>query len=89
MRKKRRLLDEYRFSGFRPRAEIKGVFGDSKARIIRLERRQKKLYAAPVSGSDEVFTIVGHGEFGICPAEKSESFWRSNHGEFSARDAKL
>ncbi|OOP55141.1 MAG: hypothetical protein AYP45_16460 [Candidatus Brocadia carolinensis] len=41
MRKKKRLLDEYRFPGFRPKAEIKGIFGDSKARVIRLVRTQK------------------------------------------------
>ncbi|MBE7445551.1 MAG: transposase family protein [Planctomycetia bacterium] len=38
--KKRRLLDEYRFR-FVPRAEIKGIFGDSNARDIRLKRTQK------------------------------------------------
>ncbi|MEW5746110.1 MAG: hypothetical protein AB1805_11820, partial [Nitrospirota bacterium] len=46
MGKKRRLLDEYRFPGFRPRADIKGRFGDPKARIIQLERTQKKQSAA-------------------------------------------
>ncbi len=35
-------MDEYRFSGFRPVAKIKGKFGDSKARIITLKRCQKK-----------------------------------------------
>ncbi|MBI3814752.1 MAG: hypothetical protein HY279_09870, partial [Nitrospinae bacterium] len=49
MGKKRKLLDEYRFPGFRPRAEIKGIFGDQKARIIRLERTQKKQYAGVVA----------------------------------------
>ena len=37
-----RLLDEYRFPGFCPIAKIKGKFGDSRARIIPLKRRQKK-----------------------------------------------
>ena len=41
MGKKRRLLDEYRFPGFGPRAEIKGIFGDSKARVIHFNRTQK------------------------------------------------
>ena len=41
MEKRRRLLDEYRFPGFSPRAEIKGIFGDPKARVIRLKRTQK------------------------------------------------
>jgi len=46
MRKTKRLLDEYRFLGFRPNAKIKGKFGDSRARIILLERRQKKRHVA-------------------------------------------
>ena len=41
-KKKRRRLDEYRFPEFSPRAEIKGIFGDPKARVIRLKRTQKK-----------------------------------------------
>jgi len=45
MRKKRRLLDEYRFPGFRPKADIQGVFGDPKAWVIHLKRTQKKQYA--------------------------------------------
>jgi len=49
MSKGKCLLDAYRFPGFRPRATIKGIFGDPKARVIRLERRQKKQYAAVVA----------------------------------------
>lgn len=41
MGKIRRLLDVYRFPGFRPKARVKGLFGDPKARVIRLERLQK------------------------------------------------
>ncbi|MCC6324767.1 MAG: hypothetical protein DCC43_05355 [Candidatus Brocadia sp.] len=41
MEKKRRLRDEYRFPGFGSKAEIKGIFGDSKARVIQLKRTQK------------------------------------------------
>ena len=41
MEKKRRLLDEYRFRGFGPRAERQGIFGDSKARVIHFNRTQK------------------------------------------------
>ena len=37
----RRLVDAYRFPGFRPRAAVRGVFGNPKVRIIRLERRGK------------------------------------------------
>lgn len=49
MRKIKKLLDEYTFPGFRPRAAIKGKFGDHQARVIQLERRQKKLFAAPAA----------------------------------------
>lgn len=42
MSKKKSLLDGYRFPGFRPRATLKGILGDPKARIIRQARRQKK-----------------------------------------------
>jgi hypothetical protein len=39
---RRRLLDAYRFSGFRPVDEVRGVFGDPHARIVALVRRSKK-----------------------------------------------
>ena len=42
MRKHRRLHDAYRFHGFRPASIVRGIFGDPKARILRLERRGKK-----------------------------------------------
>jgi hypothetical protein len=41
MRETKRLLHEYRFPGFHPAVKIKGKFGDPKARIITLKRRQK------------------------------------------------
>jgi hypothetical protein len=44
MGKRRRLLDEYRFPGYRPRAGIRGVFGNPSARVIDLERVQKKRF---------------------------------------------
>lgn len=42
MRKKKSLKDEYQFPGFYPKSEVEGVFGDPKARVITLVRRQKK-----------------------------------------------
>ena len=39
--KQRRLLDAYRFPGFRPMDEVRGVFGDPNARIITLVRRSR------------------------------------------------
>src|SRR5216683_7287833 len=44
--KRRRLLDAYRFPGFRPMEDVRGVFGDPHARIVTLVRRSKKRHAA-------------------------------------------
>ena len=37
-----RLPDTYGFPGFRPAAIVRSIFGDPKARIVTLQRRQKK-----------------------------------------------
>jgi hypothetical protein len=76
MRKTRRLLDEYRFPGFRPKATIKGKFGDPNIRIIELERRQKKRFAAVVGRSIGVFTIRKSGWSGIYHVGENKSTWR-------------
>jgi hypothetical protein len=87
MRKTRRLLDEYQFPGFRPKAAIKGIFGEPGARIIRLERRQKKRFAAVVGRAIGVFTIKRSGWSGICPAEESKFTWRCRCGGLCATGA--
>ena len=38
----KRLHDLYRFPGFVPLPKVRGVFGDSRAVVITLRRRQKK-----------------------------------------------
>jgi hypothetical protein len=43
--RKKSLYDSYRFPGFTPVRELKGRFGDRWARVIRLNRRSKKLCA--------------------------------------------
>jgi len=75
MAKIRRLLDEYQFPGFRPRATIKGVFGDSKARVIQLERRQKKLNVDVVELCVKVFMIARSAGSKIYHAVKREFIW--------------
>ena len=42
MRKTRRLTDAYRFVGFTPQQMVVGIFGDPKARVIKLNRVEKK-----------------------------------------------
>ena len=49
-RKRKRLLDAYRFAGLRPLELVRGVFGDSWARVITLVRRSKKPSASNVVG---------------------------------------
>ena len=56
METRRRLLDEYRFPGYRPRAGVRGIFGDSRARVIRLERSQKKRFVVIAVRATEATT---------------------------------
>jgi hypothetical protein len=69
MGKNRRLLDEYRFPGFRPRAEIQGVFGDPKARVIQFKRTQKNSMRALWQGSSESLQQEGSQNTGFIMRE--------------------
>jgi hypothetical protein len=48
MSKHKRLTDAYRFHGFTPFQTVKGLFGDPKARVIVMKRRQKKQFVQSV-----------------------------------------
>ena len=48
MHKQKRLIDAYRFKGFEPSDEVTGIFGDPKARVIRLNRCKKTV--CPICG---------------------------------------
>ena len=86
MEKKRQLLDEYWFPGYRSGAQIQGILGDPKARVIRLERTQKKR-RADVAAYGKAITTRRWGGYGICFAEMPGYIWRWKSGEFSAGDA--
>lgn len=88
MGKKRRLRDEYQFPGFSPRAEVKGIFGDPKARIIKLERTQKKQYAGVVARFIGVITTRGFGGYGIYPVGTQGFTWKFWFGGYYVRDAR-
>ena len=75
MAKIKRLLDIYRFPGFVPFSSLRGVFGDHRAVVMRLRRRQKKRCAAFAARSSFTITTNGLGEFAICPAETDASTW--------------
>lgn len=77
--KRQRLLDAYRFPFFRPLEKIRGIFGDSKARIITLVRRSKKQSATPVVGLNLVGTTGSSDEFATSPVATHEFIWKSRN----------
>lgn len=88
MGKKRRLRDEYQFPGFSPRAEVKGIFGDPKARIIKLERTQKKQYAGIVAKFIGVITTREFDGYEIYPVGMHGYIWKWRFGEYCVGDAR-
>jgi len=89
MAKIKRLLDIYRFPGFVPFSSLKGVFGDHRAIVMRLRRRQKKRCAVFVGKSSFTTTTNGLGEYAICPAATDAFTWPMTGGVSSARGARL
>jgi hypothetical protein len=87
MRKLRRLWDTYRFPGFRPRSTVQGIFGDPKARVVYLERRGEKRFAAPAAISSEGDTIASGDGCEIWGVEIIESIWISRYVGSIARGA--
>src|SRR5262249_1743317 len=76
MRKPRRLVDAYRFPGFRPEATVRGLFGDPKARVLRLVRRRKKRSVAPAGRHTGPSTTARPAAFATFPAATPRSTWR-------------
>ena len=68
MAKHKQLRDVYRFPGFYPQQKTSGIFGDSRAVLIRLKRRGKKQSVVPVGLSIEPFTTERPAESGTCRA---------------------
>ncbi|MDR4460481.1 MAG: hypothetical protein MRJ67_08195 [Nitrospirales bacterium] len=87
MAQKKSLLDAYRFPGCRPRATIKGIFGDPQARIIQLERRQKKRWAGVAGLCTEVRTTASHVWSGTSHAGMRGFTWKWRCGAFPAGGA--
>lgn len=87
MGKGRRLLDAYRFPGCRPLSRIHGVFGDPKARVIRLERTQKKRSAAAVAGYTTATTTRPCDGCETCRAGMPGYTWKWKFDGFGARGA--
>src|SRR5450759_1302424 len=86
-RKYRRLWDTYRFPSFRPSSAVHGIFGDPKARVIRLHRRGKKLSAESVATRIEPGTTAGCAEYATCRVGTLGSTWSWRFDVSTARDA--
>ncbi len=67
LRRHKRLLDAYRVAGFHPQEEVRGLFGDSMARVVTFVRRSKKLSARSVVERTLVGTTARHE-----PIEKTQ-----------------
>lgn len=87
MGKHRKLLDEYRYPGFRPMAKIKGIFGDSKARVVTLQRTQKKRYVGVAVQCIEAITTRRRDAYEIFHVEMPEYIWKWKCGGSNARGA--
>jgi hypothetical protein len=87
MRKTRRLLDTYRFPGFRPEASVHGMFGDPMARVVSLRRLRKKRLVAPVGTCSEPSTITSRAASATCPVATPACSWSSRFGACNARSA--
>lgn len=75
--KRKRLLDAYRFTHFRPLEKIRGIFGDSRARVITLVRRSKKLSATVVGGHTPAGTTKDSDAFATSLVATRASIWKS------------
>ena len=78
--KRKRLLDAYRFIGFRPLEHLEGLFGDPKARLITLVRRSKKQRVASVVEFTGVGTTAAIGKYATFPVVAFESICGSRFG---------
>ena len=77
MGKLKRLQDIYRFPGFVPKAEVRGLFGDPYAVVITLRRRRKKRAVGCAGGPVAPSTISARVASATSPAAIGESTWNS------------
>jgi hypothetical protein len=85
---KRRLSDTYRFPGYEPKEKVLGVFGDPRARIVRLERTGKKLPAAHAVPFSQHSMTVRSGVSETFLAATLEFTLKLRLGESSAKCAR-
>jgi hypothetical protein len=89
MSKPKRLTDAYRFPGFSALQQVKGIFGDSKARVIILKRSKKKQSVQFVESRIRVFMIVRSAVFATFPVAMPVYFWNWRYVALNVRVAAL
>lgn len=81
---KRRLLEVYKYAGFRPRAAIREAEGDAGTLIVSLERRSKKRFAAVAVRRARAGTTAGSGKSAIWAAADTGLSWNWKRGAWTA-----
>jgi hypothetical protein len=84
MAKLKRLRDIYRFPGFVPLPNLRGLFGDPLAVIITLQRRRKKRSAVSVEPPIAATTTSDRVASAISPAATSGSTSLCRSAAFTA-----
>src|SRR5258708_26280150 len=77
---KRRLVEAYKYAGFRPRATIREVEDDRGTLVVSLERRSKKACAVFADRSEEVGTIAGCAGSATWAVAATGCCWSSRSG---------
>jgi hypothetical protein len=88
MEKHKRLWDLYRFPAFSPEHIVSGIFGDPRARVLGLARREKKPSAGPVVRFITPFTTEKSGESAIFPAAACGCIWNWKSAGFFVASAR-
>ena len=88
MNKNKHLTDAYRFSGFTVSQNIKGVFGDPKARVIQLKRRQKKQIVLSAVILTQVFMTTKADVLETFQVATHVYIWNWKYDASSAGDAR-
>ena len=88
MHKHKRLIDGYRFKGYEPSENLTGIFGDPKARVIYLKRREKKQPAHCAAPHTRVITTERCAKCATSPAETCASTSTWKYAAWSAGDVR-
>lgn len=89
MHKRRTLSDLYHFPGCKPKGAVHGVFGDPRARVIKLVRQGKKLLVGYVARFIEPIVLAKSDWSAIFPAGAPEFILNWKSGASCAAGAAL